>query len=52
MFQEWNMRLQERLEQEDLDGWLRWALKLTRDENNKQIEKLNGTHEGDFTKED
>lgn len=42
MLTEWNLKLQERLEQEDLDGWLRWALELTRDENNRQIETING----------
>lgn len=53
MFQEWNLRLQERLEQDDLDNWLQWALKLTRDNNNRQIEQINGrTREGDFTEED
>lgn len=53
MLQEWNIRLTERLEQEDLDGWLRWALELTRSENNRQIEQINGrTHQGNSTTED
>ena len=53
MLQEWNIKLQERLEQEDLDGWIRWALQLTYDENNRQIEKINGgTYEWNSTEED
>ena len=53
LLQEWNLRLTERLEQEDLDGWLRWALELTRSENNRQIEQINGrTHQGNITEED
>lgn len=52
LLQEWNLRLTERLEQEDLDGWLRWALQLTYDENNKQIENINGrTYEGHTSEE-
>lgn len=53
MLQEWNLRLTERLLDPDLDNWLRWALQLTRDENNRQIEQINGgTHEGNSTEED
>lgn len=53
LLQEWNLRLTERLEQEDLDGWLRWALELTRNENNRQIEQINGrAQEGHSTEED
>ena len=53
MLVEWNLKLTERLEQEDLDGWLRWALELTRSENNRQIEQINGrTHQGNITEED
>lgn len=53
MLVEWNLRLTERLEKEDLDGWLRWALQLTIDENNRQIEQINGrTHEWHSTTED
>ena len=52
MLVDWNIRLTERLEQEDLDKWLRWALELTRDENNRQIEQINGgTQEGYSTEE-
>lgn len=53
MLTEWNIKLTERLEQEDLENWLRWALQLTRDENNRQIEKINGgTYERNSTEED
>ena len=54
LLQEWNLRLTERLEQEDIDGWLRWALQLTVDENNKQIEQItNGSeNQGNPTEED
>ena len=53
MLQEWNLRLTERLEHEDIDGWLRWALELTRCENNRQIERINGrTHQGNITEKD
>ena len=52
MLQDWNIRLTERLSDPDLDSWLRWALELTRDENNRQIEQINGrTHEGYSTEE-
>ena len=53
LLQEWNLRLTERLEQEDIDGWLRWALQLTVDENNRQIEQMtNGReNEGHITEE-
>lgn len=40
LLQEWNLRLTERLLDPDLESWLRWALELTRDENNRQIEKI------------
>ena len=54
MLLEWNLRLTERLEQEDIDGWLRWALQLTYDENNKQIERMTngGKNEGNPSEED
>ena len=53
MLTEWNLRLTERLLDPDLDSWLRWALELTREENNKQIDKINGrAQEGDTTEED
>lgn len=54
MLQEWNRDLQERLSDPGLDGWLRWALELTRSENNKQIEQItNGSeNQGNPTEED
>ena len=53
MLIEWNLRLTERLSDPDLDKWLRWALQLTIDENNRQIEKINGrTQEWHSTTED
>lgn len=39
--EEWNKSLQERLNSPDLRGWLRTAISLTLEENNRQIEKLN-----------
>ena len=54
LLQEWNLRLTERLLDPDLDSWLRWALQLTVDENNKQIEQItNGSeNQGNPTEED
>ena len=53
LLQEWNLRLTERLSDPDLDSWLRWALQLTIDENNRQIEQINGrTHQGNITTQD
>lgn len=52
MLIEWNLKLTERLLDPDLESWLRWALELTRDENNKQIVNINGrTYEGNITEE-
>lgn len=52
MLVEWNIKLTERLEQEDLDKWLRWALQLTIDENNRQIEQMtNGSKNEGHTSE-
>lgn len=52
MLIEWNLRLTERLSDPDLDKWLRWALQLTYDENNKQIEQLtNGSKNEGHTSE-
>ena len=39
--EEWNKSLQERLNSPDLRGWLRTAISLTLEENNRQIEKIN-----------
>lgn len=54
MLQEWNLKLAERLSDQDLESWLRWALELTYDENNRQIEKItNGSeNQGNPTEED
>lgn len=53
MLIEWNLRLTERLLDPDLESWLRWALELTREENNRQIEQINGrTHQGNITEKD
>ena len=53
MLQDWNLMLTERLLDPDLDSWLRWALELTRNENNRQIEKINGgTYERNSSEED
>lgn len=52
LLQEWNIKLQERLEQEDLESWLRWALELTREENNRQIEQINGRTQNGNTSEE
>lgn len=53
MLQEWNLKLSERLLDPNLDSWLRWALELTREENNRQIEQMtNGReNEGHITEE-
>ena len=42
MLQEWSRKLQDRLKNEDLNGWLRWAIELTRDKINDKIDELNG----------
>ena len=42
MLQEWSRKLQDRLKDEDLNGWLRWAIELTRDKINDKIDELNG----------
>lgn len=53
MLIEWNLRLTERLSDPDLDKWLRWALQLTIDENNRQIETINGrTQNGNTSEKD
>jgi hypothetical protein len=43
MLQEWSNKLTERLKSEDLGGWLRWALELTR---SKIIDKINDINGG------
>ena len=54
MLQNWNIKLQERIEQEDLESWLRWSLQLTVNENNKQIEQITngGKNEGHTSEKD
>ena len=42
MLTEWSKKLQDRLKDEDLNGWLRWAIELTRDKINDKIDELNG----------
>lgn len=42
MLKEWSEKLQKRLKDEDLTGWLRWAIELTREKINDKIDDLNG----------
>lgn len=42
MLTEWLRKLQDRLKDQELDGWLRWALELTRSKINDKIDELNG----------
>lgn len=42
MLTEWSKKLQDRLKDEDITGWLRWAIELTRDKINDKIDELNG----------
>lgn len=42
MLREWSQKLTERLKNEDLTGWLRWAIELTREKINDKIDELNG----------
>lgn len=42
MLQEWSNKLTERLKSEDLTGWLRWAIELTRSKINDKIDDING----------
>ena len=41
MLQEWSNKLTERLKDEDLSGWLVWAIKLTIDKINDKIDDIN-----------
>lgn len=45
MYTEWLEKVEKRLKEQDLEGWLRWSLELTRDEIIKKIEELNGRKE-------
>lgn len=52
MLKEWSKKLHNRLEDEDLSGWLLWAIKLTRDKINDKIDELNGKECRTTDKED
>lgn len=41
MLQEWSNKLTERLKSEDLTGWLRWAIELTREKISDKIDNIN-----------
>lgn len=43
MLQEWSRKLQDRLKDEDLNGWLLWAIKLTITKINDKIDNINGS---------
>ena len=45
MLTEWSKKLQDRLKDEDLSGWLLWAIELTRDKINDKIDGINGCKE-------
>ena len=45
MLKEWSEKLQERLKDEDLNGWLLWAIKLTITKINDKIDDINGGKE-------
>lgn len=45
MLTEWSEKLQNRLKDEDLNGWLLWAIKLTIDKINDKIDDINGRNE-------
>ena len=45
MLTEWLRKLQDRLQDQELDGWLRWALELTRSKINDKINDINGGKE-------
>lgn len=42
MLQEWSRKLQNRLKDENISGWLLWAIKLTMTKINYKIDELNG----------
>lgn len=41
MLQEWSNKLTERLKSEDIAGWLRWAIELTREKISDKIDNIN-----------
>ena len=45
MLTEWSKKLQNRLKDEDISGWLLWAIKLTITKINDKIDELNGGKE-------
>lgn len=47
MLTEWSKKLQDRLKDEELSGWLRWAIELTRDKINDKIDEINGKTDKD-----
>ena len=47
MLQEWSKKLQDRLKDEDLNGWLLWAIKLTITKINDKIGEINGKTDKD-----
>lgn len=47
MLTEWSKKLTERLKDEDLTGWLRWAIELTRSKINNKIDEINGKTDKD-----
>ena len=42
MLTEWSRKLQDRLKDEELSGWLLWSIKLTITKINEKIDELNG----------
>lgn len=42
MLREWREKLVDRLKDEDLNGWLRWAIQLTVRKINDKIDEING----------
>lgn len=52
MLQEWSNKLTERLKSENLNGWLLWAIELTREKINDKIDELNGKECRTADKED
>ena len=52
MLTEWSKKLQNRLKDEDISGWLLWAIKLTITKINDKIDELNGKECRTADKED
>lgn len=50
MLTEWREKLTDRLKNEDISGWLRWSIELTRSKINDKIDEINGkTYKDDRT---